>query len=179
VILIGSLFLQVEGGSYNTATHRGGFMSILDLCYKNVVICEKTASLRHAAQLMKKHNVGNLLVVEILGSKKAVGILTDRDIVMGVAADNHSLISEVGEIMSNELVKVSATMGISEVVDLMAKECIRRVIVVDKSENVVGIVTTDEILQLIAREMKGLGNLFQKQNYKSNSVKLLQESFLT
>lgn len=154
-------------------------MAILDLCTRNVVFCEKLTTLRQAAQMMKKHNVGNLVVVEHIGSKKPIGIITDRDIVMGVSTENHTLMTHVWEVMSNDIVTVPTNQGISDVVDLMEKKAVRRVIVLDKTACVVGIVSTDDILQLVAQEMKGLGNLFQRQQQSEKSERLLQESFLT
>jgi predicted transcriptional regulator len=154
-------------------------MAIIDICTKSVVFCEKGSTLRQAAQLMKKHNVGTLLATEFIGSKKTIGIVTDRDVVLGIAADNHSLTTQVTDIMSNDIISVQTTAGIADVIEIMEKECKRRVIVIDKSDHVVGIVSTDDIMQLLAREMKSLGNLFQKQQQKPKSVKLLRDSFLT
>jgi predicted transcriptional regulator len=156
-----------------------GFMSILDLCVRDVLFCEKSSTLKQASQTMKKHNVGSLVVVDYIGSKIPAGFLTDRDIVLGIAADNHSLLTQVTDIMSNDIVTVQATEGIADVVNLMDKEGVRRVIILDKMNHVVGIVSADDILQLVAQEMKGISNLLRKQHKKESSVKLLQETFLT
>ncbi|MEK6556024.1 MAG: CBS domain-containing protein, partial [Bdellovibrionota bacterium] len=60
-------------------------MPISDLCSKNTVFVKTNDTLLYAAQLMKRHNVGCVVVVESTGKKKLAGILTDRDIAISVA----------------------------------------------------------------------------------------------
>ena len=138
-------------------------MPISDLCSKNLVCVEKGASLQYAAQLMKKHHVGGVVVVETNGKNKPVGMLTDRDIVLGIVAENLPLSTKVQDVMSTDIVKVTRGKGIAEVVDQMESKGVRRMIVVDEAGNACGLVSSDDILQLVARELNGLGRLVERQ----------------
>lgn len=138
-------------------------MPISDLCEKNLIYVEQGASLQYAAQLMKKHHTGGLVVVEANGQTKPVGILTDRDIVLSVVAENLTSKTKVQDVMSRDIVKVNQSKGIAEVVDQMEGYGVRRMIVVDEQGNACGVVSADDILQLVARELNGLGRLVNRQ----------------
>ena len=138
-------------------------MPVSDLCSKNLICIEKGASLQYAAQLMKKHHVGAVIVVEADDKSKPAGIITDRDIVLGIVAENLPLSTKVQDVMSTEISKVSKGKGIAEVVDQMESKGVRRMIVVDDAGNACGIVSSDDILQLVARELNGLGKLVERQ----------------
>lgn len=138
-------------------------MPIADLCSNRLICVEKSSSLQHAAHLMKQHHVGGVVVVESNGSAKPVGVLTDRDIVLGVVAENLPLTTRVEDVMSREVAKISMKKGIAEAVDHMEAKGVRRMIVVDDVGNACGLVSADDILQLVARELNGLGRIVDKQ----------------
>lgn len=138
-------------------------MPVSDLCAKNLVCVDKGVSLQHAAQLMKKYHVGGVVVVESNGKNKPVGMLTDRDIVLGVVAENLPPHTKVQDVMSTDIVKVAKGQGIAEVVDQMEGKGVRRMIVVDEAGNACGLVSSDDILQLVARELNSLGHLVGRQ----------------
>ncbi len=147
-------------------------MPVSDLCSKNLVCIESGETLKHAAQLMKKHHTGGLIVIEANGRKKPIGVLTDRDIVLGVVAENQPLTTKVDEVMSTDIVKVTKEKGIAEVVDEMETHGVRRMIVVDEAGNACGLVSSDDILQLVARELNGLGRIAQRQSGKERVQKM-------
>lgn len=134
-------------------------MPISDLCSKNFSSIERSASLQKAAQLMKNENVGGLVVVESNGKKKPVGILTDRDIVLSMVAENLPLSTRVEDVMSKDIVQVKQSQGIQEAVREMEAKDVRRLIVVDAQGNVCGLVSNDDILRLVASELNSLGQL--------------------
>ena len=138
-------------------------MPISDLCAKNLISLEPSASLQFAAQLMKKNNIGGIVVLESNGKDKPVGILTDRDIVLSVVAENLPLTTKVEQVMSKNIIKVNESEGIATVIDKMANEGVRRMIIVNDAGTARGIVTSDDILQLMARELSSLGRLVGNQ----------------
>ncbi|MGE3975521.1 MAG: CBS domain-containing protein [Bdellovibrionales bacterium] len=138
-------------------------MPISDLCSQKLISVERTATLQHAARLMKKYHVGGVVVVESNGKNKPVGILTDRDIVLGVVAENLPHTTLVEDVMSKNVVQVTKSEGISSVIDKMEREGVRRIIVTDDAGNAFGLVSSDDVLQLIAQEMNGLDRLVQRQ----------------
>ena len=77
-------------------------MNAGEICSRIVVVAESAMPVREAAKLMRDHHVGALVVTEgAPASRRAIGILTDRDLVVGVlAADVDYRAFTVGEIMS-------------------------------------------------------------------------------
>jgi predicted transcriptional regulator len=153
-------------------------MPILDLCSKNLVTIEKDASLISAAKMMKKNHVGGLIVTEKNNSLKPVGILTDRDIVLGVIAENLPLNMRVQEIMSRNIATVLSSEGISNVIDHMDREGVRRMVVVDDTGNACGLVSSDDIVRLVAQELSSIGHLVESQIEKEKSHKYQQEQLV-
>ncbi len=149
-------------------------MPISDLCAKGVVCIERGASLQAAAKLMKKHHLGGLIVVEGKGATRPVGVLTDRDIVLGIVAENKPSTTTVEEVMSKNVVKVRRSEGIASVVDQMEQEGVRRMVIVDDAGEACGLVSADDIIQLVARELNGLGRLVGQQVENERSPKAWQ-----
>lgn len=138
-------------------------MPIQDLCSKNLVCVNKNASLKYAALLMKNHHVGGLIVIESDGVRKPIGVITDRDIVLNMVSDEKSTDTKVADAMSSDLMTVNKEMGIADVIDQMENAGVRKMVVIDKAGNACGLVTSDDILQLLAREMYGIGRLVERQ----------------
>ena len=91
-------------------------MAVGEICNREVVLTEKTLSVVDAAQLMRKHHVGDLVVVEERdGRKHPAGIVTDRDIVVEVVAAGVNPESlKVGDIMGPEVGTVCVSEGMFE-----------------------------------------------------------------
>lgn len=153
-------------------------MPISDLCSRPLVSVERKASLQFAAQMMKKHHVGGLVVLEAGAKGKPLGIITDRDIVLSVVAENQPLNTPVQDVMTREVVMVPKTQGIAEVVDRMANKGVRRIVVVDESGQACGLVSVDDILQLVAREINGLGRLVDRQLQNEGTLKRAAGQFM-
>jgi len=113
-----------------------------DFMTKEVVIIDITKSALDAAKLLTSRDVGSLVVVR---DGKAVGILTDRDIVVRAVSLGINVEKvKVGDIMSRPLVTVSPDTPMIEVARIMEQNSIRRVPVVE-NEEVVGIVTVSDM----------------------------------
>lgn len=138
-------------------------MPIASLCSKAVVSVDASATLQTATELMKKNNVGSLIVMEGNGQRKPVGILTDRDVALKAFSNGLTASTHVDQIMSKKIVSIASHAGIAEAVDKMENNGVRRIVVKDKDENICGVVSSDDILQLLAREISGIGRLVQKQ----------------
>jgi predicted transcriptional regulator len=144
-------------------------MFIGSLCTKDVVCIVRGASLREAAQLMKSRHVGALVVTEKTGRKNPIGIITDRDIVIGAVALNLVPVCNVDDLMSMNVVRANRNDSILDVVRLMESEKVRRIVIVDDHDNVYGIVSADDILRLISQEVTALANLMVSQIDKESS----------
>lgn len=133
-------------------------MSVGGICSREVISVLRGESLRTAAQSMRTHHVGALVVVDVRDGKRVpVGMVTDRDIVVGVVAkglDADAVRAE--EVMNDVLVVARDTDGIAECAARMRANAVRRMPVVDLTGALVGIVTVDDVLQLLADELTAL-----------------------
>jgi CBS domain-containing protein len=139
-------------------------MAISSLCSNQPVSIERTASINTAIMLMKARNIGSLVVTEGNGHLKPIGIVTDRDIALNVFSDGITATTPIDRIMSEKIVSIAADAGIAEAVEKMESHGVRRIVVQDQNENLCGVVSADDILQLVGREMYGIGQLIKKQS---------------
>jgi CBS domain-containing protein len=143
-------------------------MAVGEICNREVVIAEKALSVVDAAQLMRKHHVGDLVVVEAReGRKHPVGVVTDRDIVVEVVAAGVNPDSlKVGDIMGPEVATVRESEGLFEALRYMRGKGVRRMPVVDGAGGLVGILTMDDMLSLLAEEMTELAKLVSHERQR-------------
>jgi predicted transcriptional regulator len=143
-------------------------MAVGEICNREVVIVEKALSVVDAAQLMRAHHVGDLVVVEARdGRKHPVGIVTDRDIVLEVVAAGVNPASlKVGDIMGQEVVTVRESEGLFEALRYMRGKGVRRMPVVDSVGGLIGILTLDDLLTLLAEEMTELAKLVSHERQR-------------
>ena len=110
-----------------------------------------------AAQLMRRHHVGALVVVDAEEKSKPVGIVTDRDLVLAVMAEGlDTSLFTAGDVMSANLVTATPEMDALDAVGLMRAKRLRRLVVVDAAGRLIGIVTLEDLLALMAGELSGL-----------------------
>lgn len=115
-------------------------MKVRDLMTKDVRTADTNTSLTEVAQNMKNLNVGSIPVCD--NNKNVVGIVTDRDIVLRfVAAGSNSKNSTAQDVMSTHIISVSPDTDVHEAANIMAKNQIRRLPVVEngKLEGIVAI----------------------------------------
>ena len=140
-------------------------MAIGEICNREVVFARRDESVKSAAELMREHHVGDLVIVEEAnGQRVPCGVLTDRDIVVGVVAkglDPDAL--EVAEVAGAELVLARESDGVAETIELMRAKGVRRVPIVDAGGSLVGIVTADDILDLLAEELTALARMVSRE----------------
>lgn len=148
-------------------------MPIGEICNREVVIAERTLPVDEAARLMRSHHVGDLVVIEKAGMRtRAIGIVTDRDIVVEVVAAGIEPASlTVGDIMSEELATVQETEGIFETMQYMRTQGVRRMPVIDRNGALVGIVTIDDLLGLLAEEMTELARAIARQQEREAAAR--------
>jgi len=121
---------------------------------KDVATLPPDASIRKAAFLMRDRGVGAVVVVN--AKNKPVGIVTDRDVAFAVAVDEKDADTPVSEIAPGELITIGENEGIFNATQYIMGYQVRRLPIVDSDGKLVGIVTMDDLLGLLARE---LGNL--------------------
>ncbi|WP_026076120.1 CBS domain-containing protein [Noviherbaspirillum massiliense] len=130
-------------------------MPINECCNMTVVSCEASMPLPEVAALMRGNHVGDVIVVERKENGKIpVGIITDRDIVLGtIAVGIEANIFTAGDIMSAPIVTVREDAGLVDTLRLMRSHSIRRMPVVTDAGTLMAIVTADDIINLLAMEL--------------------------
>ena len=113
--------------------------------HRNVVFLPIKSSVLEAAKLMKKHRIGSVVVVE---GKEVRGIVTERDIVRKVVAEERPYRTALEEIMSSPVIVATEDTSIEDAARVMKKEKIRKLPVVDKNNYLVGIITSDDIVRV-------------------------------
>lgn len=110
-----------------------------------------------AAQLMRKHHIGALVVVHSRESGYPVGVLTDRDLVLALMAEGlDPELFTVGDVMSVEPILASPEMDAMDAVELMRAHRLRRLILVDDRRQLAGIVSMEDVLEVLTRELSNL-----------------------
>ncbi len=118
-------------------------MKVKEIMTDSVVSVTPETSIRQVAELMYHRNVGIIPVIE---KEHAVGVITDRDIVIRVLAHHHSPeTTQVGEMMTVSLAVCHEDDDIERAVQIMRYRRIRRVLVNDAQNRLVGVVSVDEI----------------------------------
>jgi CBS domain-containing protein len=133
-------------------------MSIVDFCNRTVVCARPDTTILEASALMRQQHVGDILVVEEQpGRRRPVGIVTDRDIVVEVVSAGLDPTSvKLGDLLLRPLVTVKAHAGYAEAIELMTRNGVRRMPIVDNEGMLVGIITLDDLLQQLGTQIARL-----------------------
>jgi CBS domain-containing protein len=149
-------------------------MTVGEICKREVVITRRDASVLDAARLMKAHHVGDLVVVkEPDGQRIPIGILTDRDIALAVVdwPDRVAHLA-VGDVMSTHLVTSHEGENLYDTLKKMQSYGIRRLPVVNATGGLEGIVTFDDIIELISEELADLAKLVAKEQKRERQERV-------
>jgi len=143
-------------------------MPISEICNREVIVVQPNDTILEAAKLMRQHHVGDVLVVEDRGGVRVpVGIVTDRDLVVEIMAPElDQRVITVGDIMAPDLVTVKENTGVFDAIQYMRAKGVRRLPVVDGSGGLVGILTLDDLLELLAEELLALAKLVKHEQKK-------------
>ncbi len=148
-------------------------MAIREICNREVVIIHRSDTVLDAAKLMRQHHVGDVVVVdERDGMRIPVGIITDRDLVVEVmAAEADRVALRVGELMTTDLAVVKENTGVFEAIQYMRGKGVRRLPVINDSGGLVGILTLDDLLELLSEELTDLSKLVRHEQQKESVVR--------
>lgn len=105
------------------------------------------------AQRMKEHNVGTVVVVR---EHKPVGIVTDRDLALALGADDLPRQTAVERLLSGAVRTISRDADIFSATCHMREYEVRRLPIVDEQGRLVGIVSLDDLLLMLGRELYNL-----------------------
>jgi CBS domain-containing protein len=136
-------------------------MSVARICVREIDLADATESVLEAARRMEERRVGTLVIVDDAG--KPAGLLTDRDLALRVVAVGRDpRATPVGEVMTAQPKTVSEGTPIESALSLMRSGSFRRLPVVNDDGKLVGIVSLDDVLGLLAEEFELIGRLLER-----------------
>lgn len=122
-------------------------MNVRELMTSNPATCTRDTSLQEAARMMVECDCGAIPVVESNGQRgKPVGIITDRDITIRIVAEGKNPIEKsVRDAMTDSAVTIGPDESLERCAQLMEEKQLRRMLVVDESGTLVGIIAQADI----------------------------------
>lgn len=147
-------------------------MNIGEICSRIVVVAQRETPLREGARRMRENHVGALVVIDDRESNRPVGIVTDRDLVVEVIAVgvNPEKLT-IGDVMTRDVATVSAANGVPETIELMQLRGVRRVVVVDETNRLIGIVSLDDVVELLAEELAGIAKTLTRGPRREQEIR--------
>jgi CBS domain-containing protein len=147
-------------------------MTVGKFCVRETIVAKKDSNIVDVAKLMRRHHVGDVIVVEERdGLAVPIGIVTDRDLVMEILAQELSPETvAVGDIMSYEMLVARESDSLWDTLQQMRVKGVRRVPVIDGKGALAGILTLDDVLELLTDELAELAKIVrreQEREYKS------------
>jgi len=117
--------------------------TIQDVMTRGVEVVDPNATLMQVAEKMRQFNVGPLPVCD---GDRLVGVVTDRDLVVrGIAMGHDPHTSKVSSVMTEDVELIHLEASLEEAADLMKEKQLRRLLVVDDHENLVGILSLGDL----------------------------------
>ena len=136
-------------------------MSLKELMTEDVTYLPSTATVLDAAKFMTTMNVGSVIVAD---DESPSGLITDRDVVAKVIAlGKDSSTTKIGEVMVSPVVTISEDKDIMDATKLMSTHGIRRLPITDAKGNLAGVISLDDVLLLLSKEMGNVAATLKKE----------------
>lgn len=149
-------------------------MPIRDYCNMNVICCDADANVAEVAALMRRHHVGDVVVLENNpeGLRLPIGIVTDRDILVeSISLDIEAKLFTAGDMMTAPLITVREDASLFDAISLMRNKKIRRLPVLTQAGTLFGIVTADDMINLLASELSLMAAAMVEQPGREESLR--------
>jgi CBS domain-containing protein len=134
-------------------------MNISELAVREPVVIGGDATVADTAALMTSSGVGCVIVVD---GQIPIGIVTDRDIVTRGVARQYPMDGRIDGLMSMGVIALDAGQDLDDLLHVFRDHAIRRIPIVDHAR-VVGIVSLDDILVLVAEQFSGVSKVLAGQ----------------
>ena len=142
-------------------------MKVIDVMSKNVITVKKEASILDVMKWMREKNIG-FIVVEL--DDIAIGVITDRDIVISLSKEL-STSTQIQKVMKKFVITIKEDDEVSEASDLMGYMQVRRLVVVNNLNKIVGILSVTDLLKHQLTEEYALESMIEiSYNYSTNST---------
>lgn len=117
-------------------------MQVSEIMHKGVSIAQINDSIQHVANIMKKEDIG---IMPVYKNERPVGMVTDRDIVVSCLANGKGAHEPISLAMTRDIISVHDFDDISLAQKLMNDNQISRLLVMDKGETPVGMLTLHDL----------------------------------
>lgn len=122
-------------------------MNVQEIMTRNPACATPGMTVRDAAKLMQREDTGVLPVVESEGSKRLIGVVTDRDLAIRVVGEGLGGDTRVSDVMSGDrLTTAGPNDTVDRVMEAMGSEQVRRIPIVDERGELVGIVSQADVV---------------------------------
>lgn len=140
-------------------------MNVGNICNRKVIFAEVGTNLLDASKLMREHHVGSLIATRReTGGDRPLGIITDRDLVVEVMAEEIEPQSvTLEDAMTRHPLIAYESDDVFEVLERMREKGVRRIPVVNSEDYLVGVLAIDDILRMIFHELGNLVSLVKKE----------------
>jgi MHS family proline/betaine transporter-like MFS transporter len=120
-----------------------GFLRLNELVRRKPITISGEATIYDVVKIMAEQNIGFLVVVE---NGRMVGVLSERDVVR-VFAERGNLSVKVSDICKRDIITLQADATLEEAAEKMGKHGIRHIVVVNKSGELIGVVSVRDLIQ--------------------------------
>jgi CBS domain-containing protein len=141
-------------------------MKIFEIMSRDPYVCTPRSALIDVAARMRDTGIS---VVPVCEGKKLRGMITERDIaVRGVAQGLDPLMSVAEQVMAGEVPTCYQDQEVGEAGAVMAEKHVRRVVVLDREDNIVGILSLTDIVakcggeELVGKVLEAISNPEEK-----------------
>jgi CBS domain-containing protein len=143
------------------------------ICNHDVATVGKAHGIADAAALMRERHVGDLIVVEPRGNGEVpIGILTDRDIVVGVIAKGIAAdAATVADAMTQNLLTVRQDASLERALRQMRRYGVRRAPVVRADGELVGVIAIDDVIEHLAAQLGHLADVIRLEQTAEREVR--------
>ena len=141
-------------------------MLVRDYANLNVICCGPDTPIAEVASLMRRHHVGDVVVLDSQqeGARVPIGIITDRDILVEtLSLDVDPKVFMASDLMSTPVTAIQEDASLSEALGIMRGKNIRRLPVVNRAGSLFGIITSDDVLNVISSELAMIAGLMVEQ----------------
>ena len=151
-------------------------MNVGEVCRRSVITVRPHDELLSAAKLMREKHVGYLVVAEAAAAEKTwrpIGVLTDRDLVVGVLAreaDPRSL--RVEDVMTRKPVVVMIGDSVAHALHEMKRIGVRRLPIVGGAGELVGVISLDDIVEALAGQLHDVAGSMRTEQRIEKALRL-------
>lgn len=149
-------------------------MHAAEICTRHVVYIDRRASIREAAQSMRSHHVGALVVTDQPnGERVPAGIITDRDIAIAVvAAGIQPENLTVEDVMNRNVATCAESEDLFDIITTMLARSVRRLPVVNDKGGLVGMVSADDLYGALSTHLRMLSQALAREQVREMEVRV-------